>query len=108
MSNVTPTPVAEMQQPFDSLEEMGSATQQMLDAEIQKMESSTLGNLPDLGLEMTVSPTSLRYPHHYPGDTHMRGRSSRSGKNVSKTKKNCKKEYEGYTEDLYNLQEKGV
>ena len=53
MSNVTSTPVAEMQQPFDSLEEMGSATQQMLDAEIQKMESSTLGNLPDLGLEMT-------------------------------------------------------
>ena len=53
MSNVTPTPVAEMQQPFDSLEEMGSATQEMLDAEIQKMESSTLENLPDLGLEMT-------------------------------------------------------
>ena len=53
MSNVTSTPVAEMQQPFDSLEEMGSATQQMLDAEIQKMESSTLGNLPDLGLKMT-------------------------------------------------------
>ena len=53
MSNVTPTPVAEMQQPFDSLEEMGSATQEMLDAEIQKMENSTLGNLPDLGLEMT-------------------------------------------------------
>ena len=53
MSNVTSSPVAEMQQPFDSLEEMGSATQQMLDAEIQKMESSTLENLPDLGLEMT-------------------------------------------------------
>ena len=53
MSNVTSTPVAEMQQPFDSLEEMGSATQQLLDKEIQKMEISTLGNVPDLGLEMT-------------------------------------------------------
>ena len=53
MFNVTSTPVTEMQQPFDSLEEMGSATQQMLDAEIQKMEISTLGKLPDLGLEMT-------------------------------------------------------